>query len=331
MKIKIVSGDRGRGGTPAFGGFTLIELLVVIAIIAILAALLLPALGRAKQQAQGVKCLSNLKQQTIGWTMYAGDNRGYFVPNGGEAQQPSSPTDPAAAPGGAEAQWCPGRQDTVNAASGSYLSPGGTVNNNIGYAWIQAGLVYPYVNNVGVYLCPADQSSIEYFGINYPHVRSISMNAWIQPLPLNDPTPPWPNGSDDAGLRVYTKDSDLTVPGPANTWLLIDENPCSINDAWFVEDPTEMGPGTPPQPEWVDCPANYHNRACGMSFTDGHCQIKKWSDPTVLNVTLNGIIPSSPKPWSSPAAAQSTNPNDILWLANRSTALKTTTSFLGPL
>jgi prepilin-type processing-associated H-X9-DG protein len=157
----------------------------------------------------------------------------------------------------------------------------------------------------------------------------MSMNAWIQPLPLNDPNPPWPNGSDDADLRIYTKESDLTVPGPANTWLFIDENPESINDAWFISDPTEtVSAGVP---KWVDCPAIYHNRACGISFTDGHVQLKKWSDPAILSFNLNGNIPT-PSPWAgvTPVAPKIVAPQDSLWLANRTTALKSTTGFLGP-
>jgi prepilin-type processing-associated H-X9-DG protein len=308
------------------GGFTLVELLVVIAVTATLVALLLPSWAMSKDRGRGARCLSNLKQLTTAWAAYTSDNQGKLVPGGGEGESPSSPTDPRALPGGIYAQWCPGRQDILSAGVGSYLSPIGTVTNNLGYEWIQVGLIYPYVKNVGLYLCPADVSSITSFGIDYPHVRSISMNAWIQSLPLNDPTPPWNNSSEDSNLRVYTKDSDFTVPGPANTWVFIDENPCSINDAWFIIDPTDKSITAP---QWIDCPANYHNGACGISFVDGHVQLKKWSDPAVLSVTLNGIIPS-PSPWVSPVRPQSTNPNDILWLANRSTALKTTTSFQGP-
>jgi prepilin-type N-terminal cleavage/methylation domain-containing protein len=310
-------------------GFTLVELLVVIAVTATLAALLLPSWAMSKDRGQAARCLSNLRQLTTAWAAYASDNRGNLVPNAGEGQQPPSPTSPAALPGGATASWCPGRQDILNGETGqtvNYLSPNGTVNNNLGYEWIQAGLIYPYVNNVGLYLCPADVSSIASFGTVYPHVRSLSMNAWIQPLPLNDHAPPWNNGSDDPGLRIYGKDSDLTVPGAANTWLLIDENPCSINDAWFVEDPTDKSIAAP---QWIDCPAIYHNRACGISFTDGHAQIKKWSDPAILSMTVNGVMPN-PSPWTAGTPALSTNPNDILWLVNRTTALKTTTSFLGP-
>ncbi|HXB60838.1 MAG TPA: prepilin-type N-terminal cleavage/methylation domain-containing protein [Candidatus Acidoferrales bacterium] len=278
------------------GGFTLIELLVVIAIIAILAAILLPVLARAKQQALGVRCISNMRQLAMAWIMYYGDNKGALPVNGDTTYQPPTPTS------NTDPQWCPGLMAAVSG------SPGTQPTNIL---WLEAGVIFPYVNNVGVYCCPADPSTYndptEYYrgGPGVPRVRSMSMNGYLNGDPNYD--------GYAAKFTIYRHEADLVFPGAANLWLFIDENPFSINDGFFINNPVWNGVSLSPNTSWTDCPASYHNGAGGMAFCDGHAIIKRWRDPTVLN--WNTTSHAGQTPGQTPDT-------DLTWLLMQTTAYK---------
>src|SRR5215831_13298328 len=174
-------------------GFTLIELLVVIAIIAILAAMLLPSLSKAKTKAQGIQCMSNLKQLLVAWQLYALDNR-EKLPTSGYTQ----PLEPTAWVDG----WLdfnPGNPDNTNTAA--LRDP-----NRTKLAWV--------LKEVGVYKCPADLSAVTIGGHSYPRVRSMSMSQAFGPGDWLDPAGFQANTTSKK-YRVYYKTSDIIDPGPA--------------------------------------------------------------------------------------------------------------------
>ena len=125
------------------------------------------------------------------------------------------------------------------------------------------------------------------------------MNCWLSPLKL------WNN---DTTLRVFIKQTDLNpAPGSSQTWVFIDENPDAIDDAYFVCDPSMPN-------SWVNVPATYHSGSGGISFADGHAEIKRYHDGKVLAYNdPNGG-------WINLSAAD--NKTDLLWLQQRTTALK---------
>jgi prepilin-type N-terminal cleavage/methylation domain-containing protein/prepilin-type processing-associated H-X9-DG protein len=271
-------------------GFTLIELLVVIAIIAILAAMLLPALSKAKIRAQGTHCMNNTKQLMLAWRMYAEDNR--------DDLPYAYATDSDVAP----YVWVPGYLDENNPRANDNWNVDNTV---------KASVLAPYLGKaVSVWHCPADTT----LGINpqnqkVARPRSVSMNNYVGGNG-NANARPYGNGGWGEGpprFLVYRKLSAMQRPGPAMTFVILDERQDSINDAFFV---SQMN-GYPniATTYIVDYPASYHNKAAGFAFADGHSEIHRWKDSRTtppLTQTLQLNVPSP-------------NNQDVYWMQERST------------
>ena len=260
-------------------GFTLIELLVVIAIIAILAALLLPALAKAKIKAQTVTCMNNFSQMMKACYIYTSDFNELFPPNPDAA-------DPAH-PGynwvqGNVSGWMP------NVAAGGSADAG---NPDLLRNPSQSVLI-PYLGgNIGVFKCPADPRMAPYSGSNpallnkvLPVVRSASMNqgvgtvdaSWLgggahSGRPTLRVPGPWLTGNHAETYSQYAtfgKTTDFTIVAPADIWVFVDDDPWTINDAAAAV--------IAASPDTVDYCSPMHNNACGFSFADGHSEIHKW-------------------------------------------------------
>jgi len=255
-----------RGGHASRRGFTLIELLVVIAIIAILAALLLPALGRAKLKAQGISCINNLKQLTLASMTYAGDY--------GDAIPPNRPN--------TYESWVPGGTSAYEVRG----MPGAANEDNVKLA-----LLYPYNKSLGIYRCPADKT-IPRNG-NKPRVRSFSLNGM-----MGD------NGGWGANvhpnLPENKKFSSVLHPSPADASFFIEEQASSsdaasgtsIEDGYFAVDSGASGSQTTYNSQiWRNVPASYHGNYSQISFADGHAANLRWKLPSTPE--LKGLNASS--------------------------------------
>ena len=261
---------------------------MVIAIIAVLASLLLPALASGKSKAQGIYCMSNHRQLALAWRMYSEDNHDRLL---------FASEDPYNLAATAPFAWVTGTLD---------FNPGNPVNWNPAVT-LGKSPMWPYcANNLTIWKCPSDHSSVTVNGEAKLRVRSMSMNVFLGGWGGTDGH--W--GAVFSAYKIYRKQTELANPGPVNTFVFLDMREDSIDMGNFG---TSMA-GWPYQPAldgFYDLPGSYHHLACGFSFADGHSEIHRWRDPrTMPPLVLGGFVNDS---FASP------NNPDVAWLQFHST------------
>jgi prepilin-type processing-associated H-X9-DG protein len=265
MKTHTINGESSTTQVPALpltagdrkaAAFTRLELLVVLCVLALLVSIAIPGQARARSGGQALQCLNNLRQLISASSLYCADNRdslpmvfhGGFVPAAGDPNKP----------------WVTGWLDWSTS----------TDNTNATYLLDPryASLAGYFGRDRRIYKCPADvYVSLVQRTLGWEErVRSVSANVFVGKGNAWSTAAGGPSGPNNLTIyRGVAKAADLLIPGPARTWVYIDEHPDSMNDGGIF--PPDASVNMP------DAPATYHNGAAGVAMADGHCEIHRWT------------------------------------------------------
>jgi prepilin-type processing-associated H-X9-DG protein len=261
-------------------------LLVVIALIAILAALLMPALSKARGRARGISCMNNTRQLGLAWLLYADDHGDRLPYNlGGDAKRSS------VAPR-SDFNW-------VNNVMDWSTKP-----DNTNTATITRASLAPYASKqVNIYRCPSDNVlSADQLNAGFQfRIRSYSMNAMVGDA--GELSQSGRNVNNPGYVQFFKLAS---IPRASRIFVFLDEHPDSINDGYFLN----IWSQNPDETEWIDLPASYHDGAASFAFADGHSQLQRWTHRLTKQ-------PAKPDVAELPLTVPPTEKSDFYWVLER--------------